>query len=178
MPEANPSQPYPGLRPFDFDEALLFHGRETHTAELLRRLSENRFLAVVGSWGAASRRWFGQVCCRRCIGAGLLASTSRWRVCVMRPGSAPMDNLAQALAQQGALSAGQVARSSFGLVKAARDSGLQDGENLLVVVSQFTKSCSAMRGSVVKRTATPRPGCLSPRCSKPRRRSARPCTSC
>ena len=35
-----------GLRPFEPDEALKFYGRETHTTELLRRLSENRFIAV------------------------------------------------------------------------------------------------------------------------------------
>ena len=39
--------PFPGLRSFRIDEKYLFFGREEHTAELLRRLRETRFLAVV-----------------------------------------------------------------------------------------------------------------------------------
>ena len=45
------SSPYPGLRPFHRDEAHIFFGREEQTDELLRRLNETRFLAVVGPSG-------------------------------------------------------------------------------------------------------------------------------
>jgi len=30
-------RPFPGLRPFEPDDALVFFGREQHTAELIRR---------------------------------------------------------------------------------------------------------------------------------------------
>src|SRR5260370_27315084 len=43
---------YPGLRPFDAEDALLFFGRDTQTDELLRRLDDTRFLAVVGLSGS------------------------------------------------------------------------------------------------------------------------------
>ena len=37
--------PYPGLRPFQRDEADIFFGREQHTDELLKRLDTSRFLS-------------------------------------------------------------------------------------------------------------------------------------
>jgi WD40 repeat protein len=40
--------PYPGLRPFEADEAHLFYGRDPQVAELLERIEKHRFLAVVG----------------------------------------------------------------------------------------------------------------------------------
>ena len=44
--------PFPGLRPFEFDENYLFFGREEQVAQLLQRLGNTRFLAVVGASGA------------------------------------------------------------------------------------------------------------------------------
>ncbi len=43
---------FPGLRPFDAEDALLFFGREEQVDELLRRLQDTRFLAVVGLSGS------------------------------------------------------------------------------------------------------------------------------
>ena len=40
--------PFPGLRPFEFDENYLFFGREEQVTQLLQRLGNTRFLAVVG----------------------------------------------------------------------------------------------------------------------------------
>jgi hypothetical protein len=46
-----PSCPYPGLRPFRVDEAVVFFGRDTQVDELLDRLGRKRFVAVVGTSG-------------------------------------------------------------------------------------------------------------------------------
>ena len=43
--------PYPGLRPFEVEEAPLFYGRGTHIVGMLKILREHHFLAVVGSSG-------------------------------------------------------------------------------------------------------------------------------
>jgi ABC-type nitrate/sulfonate/bicarbonate transport system ATPase subunit len=43
--------PYPGLRPFTFEEAHLFFGREQQVFEMLKLLEHQRFLAVIGSSG-------------------------------------------------------------------------------------------------------------------------------
>ena len=47
-----PENPFPGLRPFEFHEALLYFGRDGQSEQLLRRLGTTRFLAVVGSSGS------------------------------------------------------------------------------------------------------------------------------
>src|SRR5712692_740897 len=92
-------QPYPGLRPFEPDEALKFHGRETHTAELLRRLSENRFIAVVGNSGSGKSSLVRAGLLPALYRGRLIGATSQWRICIMRPGDAPMQSLAQSLAE-------------------------------------------------------------------------------
>ena len=46
-----PDQVYPGLRPFRRDESILFFGRQEHVDDLLGRLEDTSFLAVVGLSG-------------------------------------------------------------------------------------------------------------------------------
>ena len=43
--------PYPGLRPFKKEESHLFFGREDEIEEMISRLEERHFLAVVGTSG-------------------------------------------------------------------------------------------------------------------------------
>ncbi len=45
-------EPFPGLRPFEAEQAHLFFGRDEQTDELLGRLGRHRFVAVVGSSGS------------------------------------------------------------------------------------------------------------------------------
>ena len=47
-----PLNPFPGLRPFEFNESHLFFGREDQSKELLYKLRMNRFVAVVGTSGS------------------------------------------------------------------------------------------------------------------------------
>lgn len=91
------TNPFPGLRPFELDEEHLFFGREGQADDLLARLNRTRFLAIVGVSGSGKSSL---------VRAGLLPSlysgfltdaSSRWRVAIMRPGDAPIRNLAAAL---------------------------------------------------------------------------------
>ena len=45
-------EPYPGLRAFEANEALLFHGRGRQIDDLLKLLGTGRFLGVVGGSGS------------------------------------------------------------------------------------------------------------------------------
>ena len=136
-------QPYPGLRPFEPDEALKFYGRETNTADLLRRLSENRFIAVVGSSGSGKSSLVRAGLLPALHRGRLVGATSRWRICLLSPGEAPMKRLAESLAGQEVFSADrsqvlkEIQRSSFGLAGAVRASQFCPGESLLLVVDQF-----------------------------------------
>jgi hypothetical protein len=137
--------PYPGLRAFDTDESLLFFGRETHTEALLRRLAESRFLAVVGASGCGKSSLVRAGLLPALFRGYLVSATSRWRFAILRPGTAPLDALAAALAKGGLLGPSQdlaalrrtLGATSGGLVEVVRKAGLAPGESLLVVVDQF-----------------------------------------
>jgi hypothetical protein len=135
------TDPFPGLRSFDRYEEPIFRGRREHTDELLRRLAKHRFLSIVGTSGSGKSSL---------VRAGLLpalergylaGATSRWRIAVVRPGTAPIENLAEALCDKEALGAADIAKlksSRLGLVEVVRDDArLAPGESLLVVADQF-----------------------------------------
>ena len=52
MHQTTPSNPFPGLRPFEAEEDHLFFGREKEIADLVRRLGSHRFLSVIGTSGS------------------------------------------------------------------------------------------------------------------------------
>ena len=138
--------PYPGLRPFEPDEAEIFFGREQHIDDLLVRLQRQRFLGVVGpsGCGKSSLVRAGMI---PALQAGLVASAgSGWQVATMRPGSQPLKNLGQALRRSAgpAASADEdgfldavLGRGSLGLMEALEEFGLAGDNNLLLVVDQF-----------------------------------------
>ena len=90
--------PFPGLRAFEAEESLLFYGREVHVAELLDRLGDNHFVAVTGTSGSGKSSLV-KAGLRPAMQRGyLIDATSRWRFATMRPGGAPIEALADALA--------------------------------------------------------------------------------
>ena len=52
--------PYKGLARFEQADASNFFGRERLVAELIARLAESSFLAIVGPSGSGNRRWSGR----------------------------------------------------------------------------------------------------------------------
>ncbi len=137
-------RPFPGLRTFEPDESLLFFGREQHTDELLRRLSANRFLAVVGTSGSGKSSLVRAGLLPALYQGFLAGSTTHWRIAVMKPGDTPIENLCAALDGKEALGPSDsglrletLRSSSLGLVEAVREAGLNAGESLLIVADQF-----------------------------------------
>jgi conflict system STAND superfamily ATPase len=138
------ASPFPGLRAFDVEDSLLFFGRETHTEALLRRLSEHRFVAVVGSSGCGKSSLVRAGLLPGLLRGYLVNATSRWRLVTLRPGTAPIDALAAVLAKDGVLGKpglpalrATLGATSGGLVEVVRQAGLAAGESLLVTVDQF-----------------------------------------
>jgi energy-coupling factor transporter ATP-binding protein EcfA2 len=137
-----PVRPFPGLRSFETAESLIFFGRETHTEALLQRLSEGRFLAIVGASGGGKSSLVKAGLLPSLYRGYLTGSTTRWRIAVMRPGSAPLEALAASLVEQAGLGTGETClpllrSTTLGLVQVAEAGGLQPGESLLVVADQF-----------------------------------------
>jgi WD40 repeat protein len=145
-----PLNPFPGLRPFEPDETHLFFGREGQSDELLRILSRNRFVAVVGTSGSGKSSL---------VRAGMLPALQRgflagagtsWRIAIMRPGASPIESLARALNESIPVEAGGIDRqarevlidttlreNSLGLVEAAKIGNVDRQDNILVLVDQF-----------------------------------------
>ncbi|MEX1027230.1 MAG: NACHT and WD repeat domain-containing protein [Candidatus Paceibacterota bacterium] len=153
-----PPYPYPGLRPFQFSESEIFFGRGDQVAEMLTRLEDHQFLAVVGASGCGKSSL---------VRAGLLpaleqgflaASSDQWRFAIVRPGDAPLRNLAcELLRALGPRPSHDTAKAAAdepdphrvamvqaalrsgprGLVQVVEDARLPKDTNLLVLVDQF-----------------------------------------
>ncbi|HEV8241357.1 MAG TPA: hypothetical protein VGS57_18470 [Thermoanaerobaculia bacterium] len=147
---ASVRHPFPGLRPFEPDEDHLFFGREREIDELLRRLRTTRFLAIVGTSGCGKSSLVRSGLIPSLHGGAMTRAGSSWRVAVMRPGEAPIDNLAAALdtpeAIGGAEGGDELSRgllatalraSRQGLVECVREARIPATDNLLVLVDQF-----------------------------------------
>ena len=89
--------PFPGLRPFSFEESHLFFGREGQSDEVLLNLAEHRFTAVIGASGSgkSSLMYCGLI--PILFGGFMTEAGSDWTVLVTRPGISPIENLAESV---------------------------------------------------------------------------------
>lgn len=89
--------PFPGLRPFSIDEYHLFFGREGQVDEVLAKLEANRFITVIGYSGSgkSSLMYCGLV--PALYGGFLKEVGNKWNVLISRPGSSPIENLAESI---------------------------------------------------------------------------------
>ena len=95
-----PACPFPGLRPFRSSEAAIFFGRDQQIDDMLSKLEDHRFLAVVGASGSGKSSL---------VRAGLLPAlhdgflstdADQWRMVVMRPGRGPFEQLVSSFLNQ------------------------------------------------------------------------------
>ena len=142
--------PYPGLRPFKREESDIFFGREEHVDQLLGKLGQHHFLAVVGTSGCGKSSLV-KAGMLPALDAGFLAQAgAHWYVVDMRPGHRPMWALAESLLgsqafgpargnamESLALLHATLRRGPLGLVEAMRETPLPERTNLLVLVDQF-----------------------------------------
>src|SRR5205085_3589845 len=138
--------PFVGLRPFESEESLLFFGRREQAIELLQRLHATRFLAVVGSSGCGKSSLVRAGLIPKLKAGFLVEERDLWRTATMKPGDAPLENLAVALLEAAAAEASKANINN--LVEAIRGEGAQaivtrfeaalgDDSNLLLLVDQF-----------------------------------------
>jgi tetratricopeptide (TPR) repeat protein len=146
---ASERHPFPGLRPFAYQDHEYFYGREDHIYALYRLIDFSRFIAVVGSSGSGKSSL---------VRAGLLpfldtetleAGGHNWLWREMRPGDAPLQRLTDLLASLSAdegplLASGrrdhiaaQLRRSSFGISEALAEIKDITGHSVVLVIDQF-----------------------------------------
>lgn len=153
------TNPYPGLRSFEYTENHLFFGREGQAAEVATRLEQSHFLAVVGTSGSGKSSLVRAGLLPLLYGGRRFDTNALWRIALMRPGETPIRNLAQALvepedfgmsemfgeeenAQQKnesliGITEATLRRSGVGLLDFIKTAGFDESENLLIVVDQF-----------------------------------------
>jgi hypothetical protein len=145
--------PFPGLRPFDVSESLIFFGRDGLSDTLLEKLRAARFVAVVGTSGSGKSSLVRAGLLPALRGGFMKGAGSGWRIALFRPVNNPIGNLAQALSETGmSLTGGaeppagkesaaaieEILRSnSLGLIEVVRRAEMSAYENLLIVVDQF-----------------------------------------
>lgn len=147
--------PYPGLRPYEQNEADIFFGREEHTDQLLEKLGQTRFLAIVGPSGCGKSS-LARAGLLAGLKAGFLSEASiHWRIAEMRPGNSPYVNLAQALLDKSILGdayatyftedntdaaaslSASLSRGPFSLHEILQNTPLPPDTQLLILVDQF-----------------------------------------
>ena len=138
--DKTPMNPFPGLRPFGIEESHLFFGREGQSEEVLRHLSENRFVAVIGASGSgkSSLMYCGLVPILH--GGFITDAGSHWKIITTRPGNNPIENMAVSIAGTGKdvnISSAILRRSSVGLTEALRQFVYDGNSNILLMVDQF-----------------------------------------
>jgi tetratricopeptide (TPR) repeat protein len=143
-------RPFPGLRPYLFEDHDFFFGREDQIFALYRLLDHSRFVAVVGSSGSGKSSL---------VRAGLLPLLDResreptgrvWKRIQMHPGDAPIGSLAAAMAKEFLandepnIAAARrerikyaLRRSSFGMSDALKEIEGLGNTSIILVVDQF-----------------------------------------
>ncbi|MBM4042141.1 MAG: hypothetical protein FJ290_26895 [Planctomycetes bacterium] len=131
--------PYPGLRTYETHEWESFFGRNRQIDELLVRLRDHRFVAVVGLSGSGKSSLVRAGLIHRLEVGHLTSAGARWRAALFRPGAQPLEALATALDETLGPMPGraeELGRSTQALLHATR-AGRKPEENLLLVVDQF-----------------------------------------
>src|ERR1041384_2849325 len=144
---AQPANPFVGLRPFESTESLLFFGRREQTIELLKQLHRTHFLAVVGSSGCGKSSLIRAGLIPKLKAGFVTERRVRWSVAIMKPGDAPLQNLARAISEVSAdAQAGEAAGTLLNEIRGAGVRALLDhlapllkdsDVNLLLLVDQF-----------------------------------------
>ena len=146
------ANPYVGLRPFFAGDSLYFFGREQQTADLLEILHAQRFLGVVGSSGSGKSSLVCAGLLPALLGGFLVGDRDHWHIVQMKPGGAPIFNLATGLVK----AMGNPPDARDALERAIRDEHtgaiikfltpqLKSNENVFVLVDQF-EEVFAFRG--------------------------------
>jgi energy-coupling factor transporter ATP-binding protein EcfA2 len=150
--------PYRGLRAFGEQDAELFFGRDGEVQRLLEKLKSSRFIAVLGPSGSGKSSLV-RAGLLPPLRAGALSGGEQWRVCVLRPGAAPLTALA---AQLTTLQAGQAMQATLdGLAEDPRSLHLSvelalaeraaDGERVVVFVDQLEEVFTLCRDDSQRR---------------------------
>ncbi|MCB0497623.1 MAG: High-affnity carbon uptake protein Hat/HatR [Cyclobacteriaceae bacterium] len=144
--------PFPGLRPFKIEESHLFFGREGQTDEVLMKLSQHRFVGIIGPSGSGKSSFVYCGALPILYGGFLTETGPNWEVIVTRPGNNPIENLGESILEHDptydtasyedrkvkrTIISTLMKSSSLGIVEAIQQTRKATGKNYLILVDQF-----------------------------------------
>ena len=94
-------RPYLGLKPFGYEDAEIFFGRDRVVEDLIYQLRDNRCVHIVGPSGCGKSSVAKAGLIPELEAGGMRDSNGiwspNWRVAIMRPGNSPRENLARSI---------------------------------------------------------------------------------
>jgi len=132
--------PFPGIRSYEIHEDELFFGRELQVKELIEKLSQTRFLAIVGSSGCGKSSL---------IKAGVIPAllknktghfSTTWKLSIFHPSDDPIGNLALSLADgdnKAEAIATELRSGKDGLVNILNTIDNPAEQSRLIIIDQF-----------------------------------------
>jgi WD40 repeat protein/DNA-binding SARP family transcriptional activator len=145
--------PYKGLRAFDEPDAPDFFGREALVAQLLERLEESRFIAVVGPSGSGKSS-VGRAGLVPAVRGGSVRGSESWRLAELTPGAYPLEELEAALLRIAVNPPSslieQVAADDRGLLRAVKRVLPSDRSELLLIVDQLEELFTLVEDEAVR----------------------------
>ena len=137
--EPRAGNPFPGLRPFTLEECHLFFGREGQADEILLKLSQHRFVTVMGYSGSgkSSLMFCGLV---PVLYGGFMTQTGpNWNAIITRPGASPIQNLSVSVVDS-LIAHGRIEETDRDIQQTVIASVLRGGPDGLVEVSKYLQS--------------------------------------
>jgi YD repeat-containing protein len=153
VPGAIVANPYKGLRAFEEGDAADFFGREELIEELVKRVKQTRFLAVVGPSGSGKSS-FVRAGLIPAIRRGAIPGSDGWHIADMFPGAHPLDGLEASLLRASPdpppSLMEQLERDEHGLHRAVLRLLPSDGSELVLVIDQFEEVFTLVEDEAVR----------------------------
>jgi WD40 repeat protein/energy-coupling factor transporter ATP-binding protein EcfA2 len=140
--------PFPGLRPFDYEDRHYFFGRDIQSSSVIKKLINQKFTTIIGSSGSGKSSLINAGVIPGIL-QGTAGAKSTWSVIKFKPGTSPVENLSRSIAE---ISGGQsedgidnlaanmaviLRNSNDGLAEILLEIQKEKKENFLLVIDQF-----------------------------------------
>lgn len=142
--------PFPGLRPFLYNETHLYYGQDQITQRVLNQILNHRFVAILGGAGVGKTS-FVNCGLKPYFATGIVGSIhTHWHIIHSRPSNNPIRNLAEAISKVDAVDSKDVdeniqshiiynvlKRGKSGLIELLKQRKPETKEKFLLIIDQF-----------------------------------------
>jgi WD40 repeat protein len=128
--------PFPGLRPYSIDDSHLFFGRESQIDDILKKISRNRFVTVLGYSGSGKSSLMFCGLMPVLYGGFITESGSQWNVIITRPGTSPISSLTDSILEF-MIQTKRIEIQDINVYRVIINSVLRSGADGLVEISRF-----------------------------------------